>query len=70
MEYQIAPEEAERCVSDVLQLGYRMVDTAQAYLSESGVGAAVNKSGIARAELFLYQRRESAITVMSRLRCV
>ncbi len=51
--YQVTPEECERCVSDALSMGYRMVDTAQAYANEEGVGRAVKKSGIPREELFL-----------------
>ena len=51
--YQVTPEECERCVSDALAVGYRAVDTAQAYFNEEGVGRAVKKSGIARDELFL-----------------
>ncbi|OUQ51651.1 2,5-diketo-D-gluconic acid reductase [Alistipes sp. An116] len=51
--YQVTPEECERCVSDALSVGYRMVDTAQAYANEEGVGNAVKKSGIPRQELFI-----------------
>lgn len=51
--YQITPEECERCVSDALDAGYRMIDTAQAYLNEEGVGTAWKKSGIRREDLFL-----------------
>ena len=51
--YQVTPEECERCVSDALSVGYRMIDTAQAYYNEEGVGNAVKKSGIPREELFL-----------------
>ena len=51
--YQVTPEECERCVSDALSVGYRMVDTAQAYYNEEGVGRAVKKSGIPRNELFI-----------------
>lgn len=51
--YQVTPEECERCVSDALSVGYRMVDTAQAYANEEGVGNAVKKSGIPRDELFI-----------------
>ena len=36
--FQITPEECERCVSDALSVGYRMIDTAQAYWNEEGVG--------------------------------
>lgn len=54
--YQVDPAECERCVSDALAVGYRMIDTAQAYHNEEGVGAAVRKSGIARDELFLVSK--------------
>ncbi|WP_301744499.1 aldo/keto reductase [uncultured Duncaniella sp.] len=54
--YQVSPAECERCVSDALSVGYRMIDTAQAYHNEEGVGAAVKKSGIARNELFLVSK--------------
>lgn len=54
--YQVSPAECERCVSDALSVGYRMIDTAQAYHNEEGVGAAVKKSGIAREELFLVSK--------------
>ena len=54
--YQVSPAECERCVSDALSVGYRMIDTAQAYNNEEGVGAAVKNSGIARAELFLVSK--------------
>ncbi|MBQ7650597.1 MAG: aldo/keto reductase, partial [Victivallales bacterium] len=47
---------AERCVSDALSVGYRMVDTAQAYRNEEGVGAAVSKSGLKREEVFLVSK--------------
>ncbi len=54
--YQVDPAECERCVSDALSVGYRMIDTAQTYNNEEGVGAAVKKSGIARDELFLVSK--------------
>ncbi|WP_305156287.1 aldo/keto reductase, partial [uncultured Muribaculum sp.] len=54
--YQVTPEECERCVTDALRVGYRMVDTAQVYHNEEGVGAAVKKSGIPRDELFLVSK--------------
>ena len=50
---QVPPQEAERCVADALSVGYRLVDTAQAYFNEEGVGAAIAKSGIPREEIFL-----------------
>ena len=54
--YQVDPAECERCVSDALKVGYRMIDTAQAYHNEEGVGAAVAKSGIPRNELFIVSK--------------
>lgn len=54
--YQVSPAECERCVSNALSVGYRMIDTAQAYHNEEGVGAAVKKSGIAREDLFLVSK--------------
>lgn len=54
--YQVDPSECERCVSDALRVGYRMVDTAQAYRNEEGVGAAVAKRGIPREDLFLVSK--------------
>lgn len=54
--YQVTPQECERCVSDALSVGYRMVDTAQAYANEEGVGNAWRKSGIKREDLFLVSK--------------
>lgn len=54
--FLVAPEECERCVSDALKVGYRLIDTAQAYYNEEGVGNAVAKSGISRDELFLVSK--------------
>lgn len=54
--YQVTPEECERCVSDALSIGYRMIDTAQAYHNEEAVGHAWKKSGIRREELFLVSK--------------
>ena len=51
--FQVPPQEAERCVSDALSVGYRLIDTAQAYFNEEGVGEAVAKSGIKREDVFL-----------------
>ena len=51
--YQPDPAECESCVSDALKVGYRMIDTAQAYHNEEGVGAAIAKSGIPREKLFI-----------------
>ena len=51
--FQVIPDECERCVSDALSVGYRLIDTAQAYQNEEGVGNAWRKSGIKREDLFL-----------------
>ena len=51
--FQVSPEECERCVSDALEVGYRLIDTAQAYFNEEGVGNAWRGSGLKRENLFL-----------------
>lgn len=51
--YQITQEQCERCVLDALKVGYRSLDTAQAYFNEEQVGSAILKSGIKREEIFL-----------------
>jgi len=51
--FKVDPEECERCVRDALSTGYRMIDTAQFYANEEGVGKAIAESGIPREEIFL-----------------
>ena len=51
--YQVEPAEAERCVLDAISVGYRMIDTAQIYHNEEGVGNAIAKCGVPREELFI-----------------
>lgn len=51
--FQVNPDECERCVSDAIEAGYRLIDTAQIYKNEEGVGRAVAKSGISRKDFFL-----------------
>lgn len=51
--YQITPEECEKNVSEAISVGYRSIDTAQAYNNEEGVGNAVVKSGIHRSDFFI-----------------
>ena len=46
-------EECERSVYDALQTGYRSIDTAASYLNEEAVGRAIQRSGVAREELFV-----------------
>ncbi|WP_058304184.1 aldo/keto reductase [Gorillibacterium timonense] len=52
--YQIPdPAECERCVRDAISVGYRSIDTAQAYRNEEAVGRAVKESGIPREDFFI-----------------
>lgn len=54
--YQIPQNDTQRCVEDAISVGYRSIDTAQAYQNELGVGAALNsaiKGGIKREEFFI-----------------
>ena len=51
--YQVTNEECERCVQDALDVGYRSIDTAQAYGNEEAVGRGIKNSGVARDQIFL-----------------
>src|SRR5918911_5012230 len=52
--YQItAADECERSVYEALQTGYRLIDTASAYMNEEAVGRAIKRSGVAREEIFV-----------------
>lgn len=51
--YLIPQNETERAVTDALEIGYRMIDTASSYFNEKEVGDAVRNSGIKREELFI-----------------
>ena len=51
--YQIPVEDTERCVSDALEVGYRMIDTASAYFNERQVGDALRRSGLRREDVFV-----------------
>lgn len=51
--FLVKPEECERCVLDAIGAGYRLIDTAQAYYNEEGVGNAIAKCGVPRNELFI-----------------
>lgn len=51
--FRVEEQDCERCVSDALEVGYRMIDTAAAYGNEAAVGRALRASGIARRELFI-----------------
>lgn len=51
--YQVTPEECEKCVGEAIDVGYRLIDTAQAYYNEEGVGSAIKKSSVKREDIFL-----------------
>lgn len=51
--FLVSPEDCERCVLNAISTGYRLIDTAQAYYNEEGVGAAISKCGVPRGELFI-----------------
>lgn len=78
--YQVTKDECERCVSDALAVGYRHIDTAQAYFNEEEVGAAIEKSDIPREDLFITTKvwidnygyentKASVVESMKKLRC-
>lgn len=77
--YQVTKAECERCVADALSVGYRAIDTAQAYFNEEEVGAAIEKSGVPRGDIFLTSKvwvehygyeacKESVLASMQKLR--
>lgn len=51
--FMLQGEECENAVTEAIQSGYRLIDTAQAYYNEEAVGNAIAKSGVARKELFI-----------------
>ena len=51
--YLLSPDEAEVSVSEALKVGYRLIDTANAYQNERAVGRAIKASGIPREEIFV-----------------
>jgi len=52
--YQVPdPEECEKSVLEAIHAGYRLIDTAAAYMNEGAVGAALKNAGVARKELFI-----------------
>jgi diketogulonate reductase-like aldo/keto reductase len=78
--YQVKPEDCERCVLSAISVGYRLIDTAQAYFNEEAVGRAVEACGVPRNELFITTKvwvdyygfekaRESVLRSMDKLKC-
>lgn len=51
--FLLTPDQAETSVSQALAEGYRLIDTANAYVNEKAVGRAMKKSGVAREKIFL-----------------
>lgn len=51
--FLLSPDEAKYSVSEALKMGYRLIDTANAYVNERAVGKAILESGIKREEIFV-----------------
>lgn len=51
--YQIPPEKTKQAVLDAIEVGYRLIDTAQSYFNETEVGQAIGECGVPREELFI-----------------
>lgn len=51
--YMIEPDDAEKSVELALRNGYRLIDTANAYMNEKAVGRGIKKSGVSREEIFV-----------------
>ncbi len=51
--FMLSPIDAYSSVKEALKIGYRLVDTANAYVNEKAVGRAINESGVKRQEIFL-----------------
>lgn len=51
--YMLSPEDAENSVREALKMGYRMIDTANAYVNERACGRGIRESGVDRSEIFV-----------------
>lgn len=51
--FLVPPEETKQAVAEAIKAGYRLIDTAQGYRNEEGVGAAIAESDVPRDELFI-----------------
>lgn len=73
--FLLTPDEAEASVLSALQCGYRLIDTANAYVNEKAVGRAMKRSGLAREEIFLetklwpafYEQEDAVEKMLDRL---
>lgn len=51
--FMLSGDECEQCVTNAINTGYRLIDTAQAYYNEEAVGKAIAKCGVPREDLFI-----------------
>ena len=51
--FTLSPKDAENSVREAVKMGYRLIDTANAYVNERAVGRGIKASGVAREEIFL-----------------
>ena len=54
--FKLSPEQAEASVESALRSGIRLIDTANAYMNESATGRGIQKSGVAREDIFLVSK--------------
>ena len=69
--FLMSPQQAEEAVDNALKAGYRLIDTANAYMNERAVGRGIKKSGVPREDIFLESKlwptvytKESAVDEM------
>ncbi len=73
--FMLSPDEAESSCLSALENGYRLIDTANAYMNEKAVGRAMKKSGVKRADIFLetklwpafYEQEDAVDKTLARL---
>ena len=51
--FMLSPADAQNSVREALKMGYRLIDTANAYVNEQAVGRGMRESGVSREEIFL-----------------
>ena len=51
--FMLSPEDAQSSVYEALKMGYKLIDTANAYVNERAVGRGIKKSGINREDIFV-----------------
>jgi 2,5-diketo-D-gluconate reductase B len=66
--FQLSGDDCQRGVEAALEIGYRHLDTAQAYRNEDRVGAALERSGVPREEIFLTTKLDSSSLPRDRVR--